>query len=76
MPPVAVATDSTHYLPRALADAEGIHQVSLYVGWKGEPERELGMADFDAFYGGWAGTRNFRPPPSPRSATFSPPGSP
>jgi DegV family protein with EDD domain len=50
MPPVAVATDSTHYLPRALADAEGIHQVSLYVGWKGEPERELGMADFDAFY--------------------------
>ena len=41
MPPVAVATDSTHYLPRALADAQGIHQVSLYVGWKGEPEREL-----------------------------------
>ena len=32
---VAVATDSTHYLPRALADSEGIHQVSLYVGWKG-----------------------------------------
>jgi DegV family protein with EDD domain len=50
MPPVAVATDSTHYLPRSLADADGIHQVSLYVGWKGEPERELGMADFDAFY--------------------------
>ena len=50
MPPVAVATDSTHYLPRALADSEGIHQVSLYVGWKGEPERELEMADFDAFY--------------------------
>ena len=50
MPPVAVATDSTHYLPRALADREGVHQVSLYVGWKGEPERELAMADFDAFY--------------------------
>ncbi len=50
MPSVAVATDSTHYLPRALADGEGIHQVSLYVGWKGEPEPELGMADFDAFY--------------------------
>ncbi len=43
MPSVAVATDSTHYLPRALADGEGIHQVSLYVGWKGEPERELEM---------------------------------
>jgi DegV family protein with EDD domain len=50
MPPVAVATDSTHYLPRALADREGIHQVSLYVGWKGEPERELEMGDFDGFY--------------------------
>jgi DegV family protein with EDD domain len=50
MPPVAVATDSTSYLPRALAASEGIHQVSLYVGWNGERERELGMESFDAFY--------------------------
>jgi len=50
MPSVAVATDSTHYLPRALADEEGIHQVSLYVGWKGAPERELEMDGFDSFY--------------------------
>jgi DegV family protein with EDD domain len=50
MTPVAVATDSTHYLPRALADAEGVHQVSLYVGWQGQPERELAMDGFDAFY--------------------------
>jgi fatty acid kinase fatty acid binding subunit len=50
MPPVAVATDSTHYLPRAQADREGIHQVSLYVGWKDEPRRELEMDGFDAFY--------------------------
>jgi DegV family protein with EDD domain len=47
---VAVATDSTHYLPRALAEQEGIHQVSLYVGWRGEPERELDMNGFDDFY--------------------------
>ncbi len=47
---VAVATDSTHYLPRALAEQEGIHQVSLYVGWRGEPERELDMDGFDDFY--------------------------
>jgi DegV family protein with EDD domain len=47
---VAVATDSTHYLPRDLADSEGIHQVSLYVGWQGEPVRELDMQGFDAFY--------------------------
>src|SRR4029077_6779487 len=50
MPPVAVATDSTHYLPRGLADPAGIHQVSLHVGWKGAPERELEMGGFDAFY--------------------------
>ena len=50
MAEVAIAADSTHYLPRALADAEGVHQVSLYVGWKGESQRELEMADFDAFY--------------------------
>jgi DegV family protein with EDD domain len=50
MSPVAVATDSTHYLPRSLADTLGIHQVSLYVGWGGEPERELELDGFDAFY--------------------------
>jgi DegV family protein with EDD domain len=50
MPPVAVATDSTHYLPRELANREGIHQVSLYVGWQGETERELDMDGFDRFY--------------------------
>ena len=50
MAEVAIAADSTHYLPRALADAEGVHQVSLYVGWQGESQRELEMADFDAFY--------------------------
>jgi len=50
MTPVAVATDSTSYLPGALAQQQGIHQVSLYVGWQGRPERELGMDGFDAFY--------------------------
>jgi DegV family protein with EDD domain len=50
MAPVAVATDSTHYIPRALADEQGIRQVSLYVGWQGRPERELAMEGFDAFY--------------------------
>ena len=50
MPPVAVAADSTHYLPRHLADERGVHQVSLYVGWSGEMQRELDMQGFDAFY--------------------------
>jgi DegV family protein with EDD domain len=47
---VAVVTDSTQYLPRELADAQGIHQVSLYVGWRGQPTREREMDGFDAFY--------------------------
>jgi DegV family protein with EDD domain len=50
MAPVAVATDSTHYLPRDLADRRGVHQVSLYVGWAGAPVRELEMPGFDGFY--------------------------
>jgi DegV family protein with EDD domain len=54
MPPVAVVTDSTHYLPSALADSEGISQVGLYVGWKGDgsvtQQRELDLDGFDGFY--------------------------
>ncbi len=51
MPSVAVVTDTTTYLPRALAESQGIHRVSLYVGWGGEPEREIDMLDdFDRFY--------------------------
>ncbi len=47
---VAVTTDSTNYLPRPLADSEGVRQVSLYVGWSGQPERELEMDGFEDFY--------------------------
>jgi DegV family protein with EDD domain len=50
MAPVAIATDSTHYLPGHLAQEQGVHQVRLYVGWKGEPVRELEMDGFGDFY--------------------------
>jgi DegV family protein with EDD domain len=50
MPSVAIATDSTHYMPPALAEREGIRQISLYVGWGDESEPELGMKDFNGFY--------------------------
>ncbi len=50
MASVAVVTDSTHYLPRELAKREGVEQVSLYVGWRGQPQRELDMNGFDEFY--------------------------
>jgi DegV family protein with EDD domain len=50
MTPVAVVADTTHYLPRSLADMQGIHQVSLYAGWEGELERELEIGGFEQFY--------------------------
>jgi DegV family protein with EDD domain len=50
MTPVTVVTDTTSYLPRELADREGIHQVSLYVGWQNQPQREIELDGFDAFY--------------------------
>ncbi len=50
MADVAIVSDSTHYLPKGLARERQVHQVSLYVGWKGEPVRELDMDGFDAFY--------------------------
>jgi DegV family protein with EDD domain len=48
--PVAVVTDSTTYMPRALAERWRISQVSLYVGWDGALRRESDWADLDAFY--------------------------
>jgi DegV family protein with EDD domain len=50
MRPVAVASDSTTYLPRELAQREGVHEVSLYVGWGDDPQRELAMDGFADFY--------------------------
>jgi DegV family protein with EDD domain len=50
MSTVAVATDSTSYLPRSLIDSEGVSEVSLYVGWAGESVRELDMDGFGGFY--------------------------
>jgi len=43
-------------LPPELAEREGIHQVSLYVGWQGDQAQEIGrqreteLNGFDAFY--------------------------
>jgi len=48
---VVVVTDSTTYVPRELLEELGVRQVSLYVGWDGEMEREDSWDDLDAFYG-------------------------
>ena len=52
MLPVAVVTDSTSYLPRALVAARGIHEVSLYVADATGQRRELEIDDYARFYAG------------------------
>jgi fatty acid kinase fatty acid binding subunit len=52
MPEVAIVVDTTHYMPRELVDANGLHEVSLYVNQGDRHERESDMPDFDAFYEG------------------------
>jgi DegV family protein with EDD domain len=44
-------TDTTHYLPRRLAKAKGLHEVSLYVKFEGKQIRESELLDdFNSFY--------------------------
>ena len=49
--PVALVTDTTHYLPRQLVGAKRLHEVSLYVKFQGRQMREAELLDnFDSFY--------------------------
>ncbi len=48
--PVAVVTDSTHYLPAELVAASGLHEVSLYVRLDGSLRRESDMTDLPGFW--------------------------
>ncbi len=50
MSPVAVVTDTTHYMPRDVADSYELRQVSLYVNWKGRQDREADLPDFSEYY--------------------------
>jgi len=47
---VGVVTDTTHYIPRELFEANGLNEVSLYVNEAGSPQREADMGDFGPFY--------------------------
>lgn len=48
---VAVVSDTTGYLPRELAAANGIELLSLYVDFgDGKVEPEVALSDLDAFY--------------------------
>jgi DegV family protein with EDD domain len=48
--PVAVVTDTTHYLPDDLRERLAVKQVSLYVTWGDGLQRESDFPDYDAFY--------------------------
>ncbi len=47
---VAIVSDTCHYLPRDLVEANGIHLVSLYVHWPEETVPEGEIADYGAYY--------------------------
>ena len=48
--PVAIVSDTCHYLPRAVVQANDIHEVSLYVHWQGETWRESEITDYNDYY--------------------------
>jgi DegV family protein with EDD domain len=50
MPPVAIVSDSCHYLPPEVVERIGLHEVSLYVHRAGNAERESAITDYDAYY--------------------------
>jgi DegV family protein with EDD domain len=50
MAPVAIVTDTTHYLPAEMVAAAGLHEVSLYVTEGDTQRREADIADLGAFY--------------------------
>jgi len=50
--PVAIVSDTCHYLRRDLVADNSIHQVSLYVHHAGATTREGDIDDYDAFFAG------------------------
>ncbi len=46
----AVVSDTTCYLPSALIEANGVHQVSLYVTLGGEQRKESEIGDYAGFF--------------------------
>ena len=48
--PVAIVSDTCHYLPPALLESNAIHEVSLYVHWGEDTKRESEITDYADFY--------------------------
>jgi DegV family protein with EDD domain len=47
---VAIVSDTCHYLPRSVLTEHEIHEVSLYVHWGAEAQRESEISDYGAYY--------------------------
>jgi DegV family protein with EDD domain len=47
---VAIVSDTTHYLPSELVQANDVHEVSLYVNWQGRTDKEADLPGFDGYY--------------------------
>jgi DegV family protein with EDD domain len=52
--PVALVTDTCHYLPRELVERCELHEVSLYVHSNGGARREREISDYNAYFAGLA----------------------
>jgi len=50
MAPVAIVSDTCHYLPPEVVAVNDIHEVSLYVHWDGREDRESAVVDLGAYY--------------------------
>jgi DegV family protein with EDD domain len=48
--PVAIVTDTCHYLPGELLAAHDIREVSLYIHWGSQAQRESEISDYDHYY--------------------------
>ncbi len=48
---VTIVTDTCHYMPRELLTEHDIHEVSLYIHWGSEAQRESDITDYDGYYG-------------------------
>lgn len=48
--PVAIVSDTCHYLPRDVVAEKGIHEVSLYIHWQDQIQRESEITDYNDYY--------------------------
>ncbi len=68
--PVAIVSDTCHYLPAEVIEKHSIHQVSLYVHWPNETLREIEIDDYSDFYERLRSTRDLPSTSQPSIGDF------